>query len=145
MITARILYVMVIATAGLLLGACSPKPASELPAASQNLQVLANVRETVVGGSHYAAADVDITRNEYRIAISLISQPANSSDAAALEAEASTIVSAVERILPTNPALSQIQVISIAYVHRHGTADTHTDDVFEFRKTQGNSFQHHQT
>ena len=41
--------------------------------------------------------------------------------------------------------LSGVQAISVSYIHKHGTSDEHTDDVFDYRRDAAGDFSQHIT
>jgi hypothetical protein len=72
-----------------------------------------------------------------------MSPPAAGTDLAAMQAESARIAAAVAGSVSTQTDLSGVQSISVSYIHKHGTRDEHTDDVFDYRRDAAGDFSQH--
>jgi hypothetical protein len=103
---------------------------------------LEGVRQASASTTGRSPAAIDVTRSEYRMAVSMSAGAQDNSDIPAMEAEATKVAVAIEALGRTEPELAGIQNLSVAFVHQHGTSDAHTDDVFSFRRQSNGAFKY---
>jgi len=103
----------------------------------------------VAEGAGYSRKAIDVTASPFHVRISVVDAKLAQADQLTRENSANAIVSAAEGYLAQHGQLASIQVISVAIVHpaqADGTvAETHTEDVLEFRKGPNQRFAHHIT
>ena len=62
-----------------------------------------------------------------------------------MRAEAAQIAAAVAGSVSAKTDLSGVQAISVSYIHKRGSSDEHTDDVFDYRRDAAGDFSEHIT
>ena len=134
---------LIVATA-ILPSACMPKDSAS-PAGTQSWQALEDLQQSVAGATGRTASDIEVAGNKHRIVVSVMSAPAAGTDLPAMQAEAARIAAAVGGSVSARTDLSGVEAISVFYVHKHGTSDEHTDDVFDYRRDAAGGFSQHIT
>ena len=90
-----------------------------------------------------------MTASPTRLRIAIADSNLAQADQLSRENAANNIVAAAESVLSQQKVFGSIQAISVAIVHPADaaglTAETHTEDVLEFRKGPNNRFSHHIT
>ena len=128
--------------------ACSGGAGPSSPA-PQGGQALEQIKSAVAVGAGYSPEAIDVTANSFHLRISIADAKLAQADQVTRENSANGIVSAAEGALAQQGQFASIQVISVAIVHpaqADGTAaETHTEDVLEFRKGPNQRFAHHIT
>jgi len=135
---ARTLVVAIV----ILLSACMPKNSAS-PADTQSWQAFEELQQSVAGATGRTANDLEVVGNEHRIVVFVLTPPAAGTDLAAMQAEAAQIAAAVAGSVSARTNLPGVQVISVSYIHKHGTKDEHTDDVFDYRRDAARGFSEH--
>ncbi|MEQ1581185.1 MAG: hypothetical protein ABL964_11380 [Steroidobacteraceae bacterium] len=128
----------------ILLSACAQRD-SAAPSGTQGWQAFETLQQAVVAATGRTDTEVEVVGNRNRIVILLMTAPAAGTDLAAMRAEATQIAAAVAGKSGTPTGLSAVQAISVTYIHKHGTSDEHTDDVFDYRRNAAGDFSEHIT
>jgi hypothetical protein len=134
---------LVVVTA-ILLSACMPKDSAS-PDGTQSWQTFEMVQQSVVGATGRTASDIEVAGNKHRIVVFVMSPPAAGTDLAAMQAEAARIAAAVAGAVSARTDLSGVQAVNVSYIHKSGTSDEHTDDVFDYRRDAAGGFTLHVT
>jgi len=110
---------------------------------------LEQIKSAVAAGSGYSPEAIDVTASPVHVRISVVDAKLAQADQMARENSASAVVSAAEGVLAQQGQFASIQVISVAIIHPAqadgAAAETHTEDVLEFRKGPNQRFAHHIT
>jgi hypothetical protein len=92
---------------------------------------------------------IDVTASPVHVRISVLDDKLAQADQMTRENSANAIVSAAEGVLAQQGQFASVQVISVAIIHpaqpAGAAAETHTEDVLEFRKGPNQRFAHHIT
>lgn len=108
-------------------------------------QALEQVRSAVAGGRGYSLQAVEVTASPTLLRIAIGDAQLAQADQLTRENAANAIVAAAENVLPQQAVLATVQVINVAIIHPGPSAETHTEDVLEFRKGPSGRFAHHVT
>lgn len=135
---------LIIVATAILLSACTPKDSASA-VGTQSWQALEELQHSVAEATGRIASDIEVAGNTHRIVVFLMSPPAAGTDLTAMQAEAAQIAAAVAGSLGARTDLSGVQAISVSYIHKHGTSDEHTDDVFDYRRDEAGAFSEHIT
>jgi len=128
--------------------ACSggTAPATSTPQWGQGLE---QIRSAVVSATGYPPEVLEVTASPAHLRIFVKDAKLSQADQMTRENSASAIVSAAESMLNQQAQFASIQVISVAILHPErgngAAAETHTEDVLEFRKGPSQRFAHHIT
>jgi hypothetical protein len=143
MYRAPIHRLLVLTTLVVALEACGPRA----PSASSSpwSGALEQIRSAVVAAGGYSPERVEVTASPTLLRIAIGDASLAQADQLARENAAGAIVSAAETVLPQQEVFRSIQVISVAIMHPGTAAETHTEDVLEFRKGPSKRFAHHIT
>ncbi len=57
-----------------------------------------------------------------------------------MQAEATAVAAAVEKLGRTKADLAGVQALSVAFVHQHEMGASHVDDVFDYRRQPNGTF-----
>jgi hypothetical protein len=133
----------IVATA-ILLSACAQRD-SAAPSGTQGWQAFETLQQSIVAATGRTDTEVEVVGNRNRIVVLVMTAPAAGTDLAAMRAEATQIVAAVASRADAPTDFSAVQGISVTYIHRHGTSDEHTDDVFDYRRNAAGDFSEHIT
>jgi len=110
---------------------------------------LEQIKSAVAAAAGYSREAIDVTASPFHVRISVVDAKLAQADQMTRENSANVIVSAAEGVLSQQGRFASIQVISVAIIHpaqADGTAaETHTEDVLEFRKGPNQRFAHHIT
>lgn len=110
---------------------------------------LEQVRSAVAAVGPYPAETVEVTANPNLLRITLSDLALAQADQLSRENSANSIVSAAESVMSRQEVFSSVQVINVAILHpgpvTGSAAQTHTEDVLEFRKGPNKRFSHHIT
>lgn len=133
---------LVLTTLVVALEACG----SRAPSASSSPWgwALEQVRSAVVVAGGYSPERVEVTASPTLLRITIGDASLDQADQLTRENAASAIVSAAETVLSAG-GLYIDPVVSVAIMHPGGAAETHTEDVLEFRKGPSKRFAHHIT
>jgi len=132
---------LIVATT-ILLSACMPKDSAS-SAGTQSWQVFEELQQSVAGATGRTASDLEVVGNQNRIVVFVLTAPAAGTDLAAMQAEAAQIAAAVAGSVSGRTDLPGVQAISVSYIHKHGTKDEHTADVFDYRRDAAGGFSEH--
>ena len=87
---------------------------------------------------------LEITANPARVRIAVSDAKLAQADQTTRENAANSIVAAAEGAMSAAGSFASVQVISVAFVHpAEPGADTHVEDVLEFRRGPNGRFAHH--
>ena len=132
-----------------LVTACSGGGGSSSGSSPQWGQGLEQLKSVVAEGAGYSRKAIDVTASPFHVRISVVDAHLAQADQLTRENAASVIVSVAEGYVYQHGQFASVQVISVAIVHpaqADGTAaETHTEDVLEFRKGPNQRFAHHIT
>lgn len=134
---------LVVATA-VLLSACTPKDSAS-PASAQSWQAFEELQQAVVGATGRSPGDIEVVGSSHRILVLVMSPPVAGTDIAAMQVEAAQIAGAVAGSISSRTDLSGVQAVSVSYIHKRGTSDEHTDDVFDYRRDAAGNLTEHIT
>jgi hypothetical protein len=133
---------ILIAAAVLGLAGCAQKSAAVPAPSATAWQVLEDVRQATASATKRSPAAIDVARSEFRVVVAVSAAEEANADIPALQAEAAVIAVALEDLAKRQADLAGIQVLSVAFVHQHGTSGAHTDNVFDFRKQSNGAFKY---
>lgn len=95
-----------------------------------------------VGG--YKLSDIDVKSEAHQITVVIINSKLNGGEAEAREAEASKIVTAIEKAIAVKDEFASVMMIHVDFVERQGSHSS-TVQVFDFTKTPAGGFVAHHT
>ena len=133
---------ILVAAAVLALPGCVQKPAGVPPPSATTWQVLEDIRQATASATKRSPAAIDVSRSEFRVVVAMSAAEEANANIPALQSEAAVIALALEDLAKRQADLAGIQVLSVAFVHQHGTSGAHTDDVFDFRKQSNGAFKY---
>ena len=113
------------------------------------LEGLEHVKSAISSSTGYAPSSIEVMSSPAHMRISISDSKLAQADQAAREAAATAVVTATERSLAENARFSSVQEVSVAIVHPAGTegapADSHVEDVVDFRRGPNQHFSKHIT
>ncbi len=108
---------------------------------------LEQVKTAISSSTGYAPSSIEVMSSPAHMRISISDTMLAQADQAAREAAATAVVAAAERSLAENARFSSVQEMSVAIVHPGGAegapADSHTEDVVNFRRGPSQHFSKH--
>lgn len=111
------------------------------------LEGLEQVKSAISSSTGYAPSSIEVMSSPAHMRISISDTRLAQADQAAREAAATAVVTAAERSLAEHARFSSVQEMSVAIVHPAGAegapADSHTEDVVDFRRGTNQHFSKH--
>jgi hypothetical protein len=139
----RFLIVGTLATVLCGCGRGGPAPAADA-GWSEGLE---QVKSGISSSTGYSPSSIEVMSSAAHMRISISDTRLAQADQAAREAAATAIVAAAERSLAENARFSSVQEMSVAIVHSAGAegapAESHTEDVVDFRRGTNQHFSKH--
>ena len=137
---------LVAGTLAIVLSGCDrggPAPAAD----AGWLAGLEQVKNSISSSTGYAPSSIEVMSSAAHMRISISDTGLAQADQTAREAAATAVVTAAERALAENARFSSVQEMSVAIVHPAGAegapADSHTEDVVDFRRGPSQHFSRH--
>lgn len=138
--------VLIVAALATVLSGCErggPPPTAD----AGGLAGLEQVKSAISSATGYAPSSIEVMSSAAHMRISISDAALAQADQAAREAAATAVVTAAERSLAENARFSSVQEMSVAIVHPAGaegaSADSHTEDVVDFRRGPSQHFSKH--
>ncbi len=103
---------------------------------------LETVRSAIASSTGYSPGSIEVMASPAHLRISISDATLAQADQAAREEAATAVMTAAERSLAENARFSSVQQMSVAIVHP-GAADSHTEDVVDFRRGPNQRFSKH--
>ncbi len=108
---------------------------------------LEQVKSAISSSTGYAPSSIEVMSSPAHMRISISDARLAQADQAAREAAATAVATAAERSLAENARFSSVQEMSVAIVHPAGaegaSANSHTEDVVDFRRGPSQHFSKH--
>ncbi len=128
------------------LASCAQRSTTAPP--SMSAATLAEFQRAAVSAG-YPPDAIEVMANAAHLRVLVRDNKLAEADQNARENAAGAIVAAIEQSPPAGGALGALSEISVAIVHEPdqgaGSADSHIEDVLQFRKGPGGRFAHHLT
>lgn len=110
---------------------------------------LEQIRSAVAAAGKYPLEAVEVTASPSLLRITVSDLNLAQADQLTRENSANSIVSAAEGVISQQQIFTSVQAINVAIMHPEraegSAAQTHTEDVLEFRKGPNKRFAHHIT
>ncbi len=108
---------------------------------------LEQVKSAISSSTGYAPSSIEVLSSPAHMRISISDPRLARADQAGREAAATAVAAAAERSLVEDERFSSVQEMSVAIVHpaatEAGPADSHTEDVVDFRRGPSQHFSKH--
>jgi hypothetical protein len=117
---------------------------SDLEVVKRQSPVLPALQRAASTAAGYKGKEVEVKSTTHQVTIVVINSRLNGESAANREAEASRIVSAVEKELERLPDFAQVAVIHVDYFKRSGS-NAKSVQAFDFYKSPAGAFVVHRT